>query len=218
MPLNVRCRAQYLTAPVANMRGIDYDAIHLVKAVKGLDLSSNSYAYVSISGQQVRITEANKDQAMDWFAEWAAEQAVSLSAGPKIFIPIPSSKSTPDTPANFRTAVIADKIAALCPDATAMPALRFKSPRPSSREEGGSRSADVLHGEMVLVRTLPQSDVILIDDVMTSGGHLKSAAWLVEDQGLSVTGAICCGRTAHTQLDNPFSVPPESIDLVRVIR
>lgn len=215
MPLNVACRAQYLTAPVSNMRGVDYDAIHLVKATKGLDLTPKAYTWVPIGGHNVRVAEGNKDRAMDWFAEWAAGQVNSMGNGPKVLVPVPSSKSTPDTPADFRTAVIADKIAALCPNVTVVPALRFKTARSNSREEGGSRSADVLYREMVLTQALPEGRIILVDDVMTGGGHLKAAAWMIEDQGRAVQNAICCGRTTDIQLNDPFSVPPETIDLTR---
>src|ERR1700730_5371612 len=109
--LSVRCRAQYLTEPVGNMRAVDYDATHLVKAVKGLDLNPNAYSYVTIGGQRVRIIEGNKDRARDWFAEWAAKHVQDFGKHPKVILPVPSSKSTPAKPATFRTAVIAQKIA-----------------------------------------------------------------------------------------------------------
>ena len=53
--LSVRCRAQYLTEPVENMRRVDYDATHLVKAVKGLDLNPKAFSEVTIDGQRVRL-------------------------------------------------------------------------------------------------------------------------------------------------------------------
>ena len=197
------------------MRAVDYDATHLVKAVKGLDLNPNAYSYVTIGGQRVRIIGGNKDRAIDWFAEWAAKHVQDLGKHPKAILPVPSSKSTPAKPATFRTAVIAQKIAALCPNTTALPVLRFKAERPNTREEGGSRSPNVLYGEMVLTQQLPDVQVILVDDVMTGGGHFKASAWLVEDQRRKVEQALCCGRSLESQLDDPFTLAPEAIDLAR---
>jgi len=55
LPLRVRCRAQYLMGDVENMRQQDYDATHLVKAVKGRPLNQNAYSRVEIGGVGVRI-------------------------------------------------------------------------------------------------------------------------------------------------------------------
>ena len=60
MKLRVICRAQYFTEQAEEMRGDDYDATHLVKAVKGLELHPRAYTPVKIRGKNVRITEGNK--------------------------------------------------------------------------------------------------------------------------------------------------------------
>jgi adenine/guanine phosphoribosyltransferase-like PRPP-binding protein len=68
---------------------------------------------------------------------------------------------------------------------------------------------------MVLTQQLPDVQVILVDDVMTSGGHFKASVWLVEDQRRKVEQALCCGRSLESQLDDPFTLAPEAIDLAR---
>jgi hypothetical protein len=215
MPLNVLCRAQYLTRSAAKMRGVDYDATHMVKAVKGLPLNPNAYSRVLIGDRGVTITEANKDRAIDWFAEWAAGHINARGAHRKIIVPVPSSKSTLKSPPNFRTAVIAQKIASLCVNTLPFPSLRFESERPNSREEGGSRSASALYPAMRLAAKLPAGELILLDDVLTGGGHLRAAAWKLEDAGSAVQLALCCGRSLEAQLDDPFSVAPETVDITR---
>jgi hypothetical protein len=214
MPLVLNSKAQYLTREVPSMRGDDYDATHLVKAVKGLPLNPNSYTSVIANGRWTRITEANKDPAMDWFAEWAAQKIDELGPRPKVIVPVPSSKTIVQSPATFRTAILAQKVAALAKNAVSFPGLRFQTAQPNSREEGGSRSAEVLYPLLRLQR-LPPGDIVLLDDVVTGGGHLRAASWLIEDQGRRVQHAICCGRSLETQLDDPFSVPLETIDTRR---
>jgi orotate phosphoribosyltransferase len=63
---------------------------------------------------------------------------------------------------------------------------------------------------------LPVGRIVLIDDVMTGGGHLKAACWVIEDHGRAADLAICCGRTTDSQLTDPFVVPAEMIDLKRL--
>jgi len=215
MPLTVLSMAQYLTRDVADMRKVDYDATLLVKAVKGLPLNPNSYSWVSIDGRQVKITEATKDQAMDWFAKWAADYINSLGKHRKVIVPVPSSKTTRKSPPTFRTAEIAQKIVARSINPRLFPSLRFKKEMPNSREEGGTREAHELYPEMVLLEQLPDGELILLDDVLTGGGHLRAAAWKLEDSGGQIETAICCGRSLEEQLENPFTVDEVVIDLAR---
>jgi predicted amidophosphoribosyltransferase len=170
---------------------------------------------VQIGGRQVKIVESNKDSAMDWFAAWAAERINALGTSRKIIVPIPSSKTTLVSQPTFRTALIAQKIAALCKAATTFPSLRFFAERLNSREEGGSRDASELYKDLSLVATMPAGQLILVDDVLTGGGHLKAAAWTLEDAGGVVEQAVCCGRSLETQLEDPFEVAAETIDTAR---
>ena len=203
--LQVVCQAQYLTRNVGSMRSTDYDATHMVKAVKGLDLSPNAYTYVTIQGKSHKITNESKDDAISWFAEWAVFQIGGLGAGPNIILlPIPSSKTVVTSPEDYRTCRIANAIASLLPKSLVSSALRFKTPLPNSREEGGSRDPHVLYPNMVLAN-VPPGDIVLIDDVMTSGGHFTAANWILADQGRTPVLAVACGRSLETQVDNPFA-------------
>jgi predicted amidophosphoribosyltransferase len=197
------------------MRQEDFNATHLVKAVKGLPLNPKAYAWAMIGGHNTKIVETNKDSAIDWFVEWAAQHINSLGPQKKVIVPVPSSKSTVASPPTFRTAFIASKLAAACANTISFPELRFASPQRNSREEGGSRSAEVLYPLLRMCQPLPDGHIILLDDLCTGGGHLKASAWIIEDQGRQIKHAICCGRSVETQLNDPFTVPQESIDISR---
>jgi hypothetical protein len=197
------------------MRGVDYNSTHMVKAVKGLELHGNAYTDVQIDGKSVRIVEANKDKAIEWHASWAASKIAELGNGRKILIPVPSSKTIIESPEDFRTMLIAKAIAARVPNSLALSALRFRAARPSSREEGGSRDPQVLYKNLAVLKAIPIGTIVLIDDVMTSGGHFTASAWKLADRFKSAELALACGRSMDSRLDDPWSVPSESIDIRR---
>jgi hypothetical protein len=213
--LQTACQAQYLTRAVESMRRVDFDATHMVKAVKGLSLSANAYTDIPIDGKTIRIVEANKDRAIDWHASWAASKIAALGDGRKILIPVPSSKTTLASPDTFRTMLIAKAIEARVPNSFTLSALRFKEARPSSREDGGSRDPDVLCKNLAFLMAIPIGKIILIDDVMTSGGHFVACAWKLEERFKTVDLALACGRSMETRLDDPWQVPPESVDIAK---
>ena len=193
------------------MRGADFDATMLVQAVKGLPLKPKQYATVKIGNAWRRIDHTNADLAMQWFAEWAASKI--NTPGPKVLIPIPGSSTLIGDPPSFRTARIADAIAAASNrTVTVAPILRFRQAMQPSRS-GGSRDPQVIYDNLRTIGNLPVGEVILVDDVVTSSAHLKAAAWELDDQGIEPVFAIACGRTCHEQLNDPFMVPDEEICL-----
>jgi hypothetical protein len=212
--LHTACQAQYLTREVTSMRGVDYDSTALAKAVKGLELG-NGYTDVQIDGKRCRIVNSNKDDAIPWFAGWAGAKIAELGSQPKILIPVPSSKTIVSSSEEFRTMKLAQAVAARVQGATAISALRFIEARPSSREEGGSRDPAVLYPNLTIARALPEGQIILIDDIMTSGGHFIASSWRLADRGRVPVLGLACGRSLETQIDNPFSVAPENLDISR---
>lgn len=216
MALRVLSRLQYLTVVVDAMRQQDYDATHLVKAIKGRDLNARAWTTVQVGGRRVSIRETNKDLSLEWFAEWAAPLVDASAHGPTVLIPIPSSKTTPSSPDNFRTAQIAGAVAAKCRTPTVVaPVLRWKKPMPSASEQGGSRDPKILYPQLMLIAQPPAGTCVLIDDVATSGGHLIACAWKLEDHRRTVELALCGGQTTHERFDDPFSVPEQMHDTRR---
>jgi predicted amidophosphoribosyltransferase len=213
--MKVVCRAQYLSEAVPNMRGVDYDATFLVHAVKGRPLKLNQYCKVTIGGVRRRITEANKDVAIAWFCEWAVPIVNAISSGPKVLVPVPSHDALEHSPGDFRTAQIAQSLAAACGgNVKAAPVLRLREEMvPSSA--GGTRDPEEIYPNLVVTHPLPPGDVILVDDVYTTGGHLVAAAWRLEDLGRTPVLGVACGRALHFQLDDPFAVETEDCAIAR---
>jgi len=77
--------------------------------------------------------------------------------------------------------------------------------------EGGPRHARQLYPHLVAEASLTNGPRVLLDDVLTLGGHLKASAAKLRERGHDPQFAICCGRTMHEQLENPFVVPVEEL-------
>ena len=190
------------------MRREDFAATAIVKAVKGIPLE-NTYGDIPIAGRIVRIEDDNRDDALDWFAKWARAHVDRFGNQNKILVPIPGSQVTESHDPDFRTSEIAESIRQRCGTKVEVSTcLRFKKPMLSSRS-GGTRNHREIYTNMVIIEEIPNGDIVLVDDVYTSGGHARAAAQMFLDEGRTVLGVVCCGKTCQEQLDNPFEIEEE---------
>jgi hypothetical protein len=212
MSVSVDCRAQYLTAPVEKMRQADHDATFMVKMVKGLPVGPKQFAWVDVGGVNTKVTPTRENWAIDWFAHWAvAKINAEYGARPVVLLPIPSSTTIASNAGDSRPATLASRIAALRQNTVCHTGLCFCKEQLSTRE-GGSRDPEEIYPELVLTAPPPQGELILLDDVMTTGGHMIACAWKIEDTGRNAALGLACGRTVHKPLDDPFAVPTETLD------
>lgn len=205
---------QYLSGS-HQMRGKDYDAQTLVKAVKG-DALNNQYVVVNIDGVVKRIDSSCSDLASEWFAQWIKEKLDSKGlVDSLVLIPIPSSGYTVGDRALKTTPhALALNIARRYVDQPlVVQALAWSEPMEKCRN-GGSRVPGYLYSKLRLVEDVPQGNIVFVDDVLTSGGHLKAAIWRLQDVHRQPVGAVFCGRTVDYQLDDPFMVPEETFDYI----
>jgi len=54
-------------------------------------------------------------------------------------------------------------------------------------------------------------EIILLDDVMTSGGHLRACWQFLDDRGHQVDHAFVIGRTLWERPEKMFSIPIENL-------
>lgn len=202
--------AQYLTSVDVEWRRDDHASSKFVKAIKG-DKPFNGYANIPTYG---RLEWSSRQKAVIWFGDWAARRIQKkVAQRPIVLVPVPShdtvlGTTTPSGAAKLATSIM-NHIGA--PKAAVLDILRWDREMTPSHA-GGEREARLLYPHL---RTLPfamqQAAYVLVDDVHTSGGHLRACAGALVASGIQPVLAICAGRTVQEPVADPFSIPEEEL-------
>jgi hypothetical protein len=199
MPLRVVCCFSHLTGP-DGWQDSHHCVNQFLRAIKGQPLSGYAYVRVGPSQPRRKLEASNAGDAVDWFGDMAARVLLTAAVDAPALVPIPDSACTVGA-RRSRTTAMADAIAARVPGAQVADALRFDQVMHSSHGRQGCRDALSLHRHLTWqapeVAAVP---CVLVDDVITTGGHLAAAAAVLRQVGYRVDLAVCAvsaGRAAH---------------------
>lgn len=200
MRLKVYCCCTYRTTG-RNWSPKDWAACFFIKALKNKPLKG--YAHITLPGNRIeKIDNATADQAPQWFAAIAADRIRWSTIGPTALVPIPDSSCSTASTTAPRTVSMARCLASLLTSQCVMSdVLRWIQAMPASHQSGGTRDPHMLLDFLRCTAPIDSArKVVLIDDVLSSGAHLRAATALVTKLGTQVAGAICAGRA-----DNEFA-------------
>ena len=202
------CR--YLTGNLQR-REDDWASYHMVQAVKGRAVRGTFS--VRVQGAVKHYGPGNYHEFLRYIPRGIWRQIKSRIDGPVYIVPIPNSHVVSPATPDFRTFDMAKRVAAASDgQAAAVPALWFREKLETSSSGGGSRDPDLLHEKLKSSGKLDRP-VVLFDDVYTSGGHMKAAAWKMEDDGTTLALAVVFARTTHAHEERPHGPEEEIIDL-----
>ena len=199
MPLKVFCCCTYRTSG-RDWTQRDWAACFFIKAIKNKPIKG--YARVPLpDGTQAYLDKTTAASAPAWFAEIVAKRIRWHTLGPVALVPIPDSSCTLGSSKAPRTLAMATALADRLPhQAMVADILRWNDAQPSAHQAGGTRDPELLYSRLRLAGA-PVTDrrSVLIDDVLSSGGHLQAAAAFLSRHGSDVAGGVCAGRA-----DNEF--------------
>jgi predicted amidophosphoribosyltransferase len=163
-----------------------------------------------MSGAKKRIVRADRIAT-------AYLQQKQISGG-FLVIPVPNSSCVATSSVKPHTRKLAKAICDTLEDGSkVLDCLRWKKNLGSASEECGPREAEILYGNLTILedqlKNLDEdANVLLVDDVTTSGGHLKACAAKLKKAGISVDLSLCGGKTIYDQNQRAFSLYEYTLD------
>ncbi len=203
----------YLTATSGvKWKDDDYKALFMVKSIKNDEF--RGYFDIVVNGEAKRFTQSDSADFRKICHKPLSKIAKDNFLDGVTIVPIPSSVTTKVTCEQFRTFEIGNRLAETCGlNYDCKPMLLFKEPTQSSRK-GGSRSPYEIETNLI-VNGFTSKNIVLFDDVITLGGHLKAAHWKLTDAGMNVIGAITFAKTVINNELSPFGPHKETVDVTR---
>jgi hypothetical protein len=187
---------------------IYWDAYFFVWIVKTGEFKRSFYIHRK-DGTSVQITRGNKGVPRQLFGTWIGHQASVLGEGASL-VPVPSKDGVVGASSYRSLEMVREALRGTPLAALAHDALRWTEALPKAHEGGPRRRAELL---MYLKATdVRGRRVILVDDLLSTGGSLLACRDTLETAGAEVLGALTCGRTIYDFDTKPFGT--QEIDLV----
>jgi predicted amidophosphoribosyltransferase len=192
----VRYRVLYLShnAQAPHTPQDYWDARQFTIAVKRAHI--NGYFHFPDGIILRRIDHTNVLEARRRFGAWLLQIIQANTDGNVVLVPVPSTDAVQGQQGPSRSIEMLDGAFSAQPHhAEVHDLLRFTEPIEKA-SKGGPRHEDLLYPLLTMIGPAPSSPIILVDDIATTGGHLKAAKRRLEDGGATVLSwAIVCGRT-----------------------
>lgn len=191
----VTCICTYRTTKAIEWSDRDFAAYKLIKTLKAKSISG--WARVEVGpGEWVRFDDTNPQVALDVFGRLAASRFNWNGVGRAALVPIPNSACTTVADRLPRTLGLAEAVLRHVRDAdlVAIDALRWTEATGPAHERCARRYPEQLFPLLRLVRQVPTDrPVVLVDDMLTTGGHMLAAEAFLRAAGVSVFAALCAG-------------------------
>lgn len=193
---------------VAQQRSQDHwSAFKLVRALKGENF--RGYGDIWLNGRWVRLDERTRDHAFEWAGQMIAPEIENaFESVPIALVPIPGSScaSVADVQQSRSHRLALAISAAMTRRPIVGALLHWDQPHASSRA-GHTRNADSLSQHYVATPPLLGHRIVLVDDVLTTGGHILGAAIKLRACGYETADvAFAIARTCWP--DDGSSRPP----------
>lgn len=189
----------HLTEVGCKWRGVDYNARAFVRGLKQEEF--NGYIAVKIKGVERQYTNANIEQLVELILPLIGERLRNDVKGPISIVPIPNSGMAAGIKGQFRAVELARLVArGFGDDAEVCPAIVWDAPRPKAHKNNEYRHPDLYEPHMLLANK-PAGNVVLFDDVLTSGSQMIAAARMLTKQGFAPARGLVIARATKLQVE-----------------
>ncbi|WP_187967890.1 hypothetical protein [Aquibium microcysteis] len=184
--ISVSTLIRYKTDPSVQKNEDEWTAIHAKKIIKGEPLSDRAhFSWKVRDGQTYRIDAATRSTFESDIFSRVAEHMVAAGLGGATIVPVPNGDGVVGELNEFRTLQLAQAIAARSPHLSAFDALRWQEQMGKAHRNERRRNVET-HIGMLRVNPKSPKDVVVFDDVLTSGSQLCAAKIKLEDAGFNV--------------------------------
>ncbi|GBQ91526.1 hypothetical protein AA23498_1207 [Acetobacter nitrogenifigens DSM 23921 = NBRC 105050] len=195
----------------ASFRQVDFDCMKLVKCYKGNVI--NGFLTLSVNKVNRKYYQKDSEDLINLVNNSIARMIENISKYAVTLVPVPNSNATIANKEPFRTQLLALQISQILANGSQVqPCLRWRTPAGSAHKDGTSRDPQILEANLEL-ESLPTNPVILFDDVLTSGGHIRACARKLRNAGISVDHAFTAARTVWQPADTMISVEDRDYSL-----
>jgi hypothetical protein len=190
----------------AAWRETDFKARDLIEALKNSE-PQGLYEFPRGIGRQANPSDIydGTTTAIDYASRMLEKKMVLAGYDGATIIPVPSTFHTRPG-GDFVSRQIAQAIEARNPRFRSAPILYFARPLPKS-SQGGRRTSTAIRVNLRSTPLLGLHRVVLLDDVVRTGAHLKAAAAYLFEKGIRVEDAFVVARVTARPVDNMFDVP-----------
>ena len=180
--------------------------MNFVKAIKGEPLKG--WARLRIKEYDLLLEKEHPEKALPWIGEVIAKQFTWDEN--LVLCPMPDSECTIDKIRCSNVYPLVQSIASHLPNGI-WDGLRWKHEMQKSRQ-GGPRDPETLFANLAISIPVPtDKKIVIIDDVCTSGGHIRAAEARIRETGGQARAAICAARTTLDQLHPALGLVTEEL-------
>jgi hypothetical protein len=160
-------------------RGDDYTARNIVRGLKGEPF--NGYSDLIVGGVSKRFTSKNIHEAVDIILERFGVRLRAHVRPPLTIVPVPNSDMVLGNAIAGRITSLAHKVAAgYGQGATVNAAIRWRTAKEKAHNSRQIRNPNLYYPNLQLVGS-PTGNVVLFDDVFTTGSQATACAWILDD-------------------------------------
>lgn len=156
------------------------------------------------------ISTNNVHRARSIFGMFIRFTLNSLNLQSPVLVPVPSKDGLLDAE-TFRSLEMVEEAIVGEGNWPIAPVLRVTE-KLTPAYAGGPRGRDALKPYLRLIEMPPDGEIVLIDDIITSGGSILASYDILADAGRAPVAAIVCGHTVSDSLLSAFGLHEKDID------